>query len=144
MVPRPENRVVAHFLDGCLIRGTTIDFSPTRRTFRLNDGKTTHEVELSALKALYFVRDFAGDASYEEKKGFFARQNHGKKVVVEFKDGEKLFGYTLNYTTLGFGFFVFPGDPGSNNEKVFVLHAATASVKLTPTVGVFPHTSQTS
>jgi hypothetical protein len=70
--------------------------------------------------------------------------NHGKKVVIEFKDGEKLFGYTLSYTSLGFGFFVFPGDPDSNNEKVFVLHAATASVRLTPSVGVFPHTPQAS
>jgi hypothetical protein len=45
--------------------------------------------------------------------------------MVEFKDGEVLFGYTLTYTSQGIGFFVFPGDPESNNEKVFVIHAAT-------------------
>jgi hypothetical protein len=58
--------------------------------------------------------------------------------MVEFKDGEVLFGYTLTYSSQGFGFFVFPGDPGSNNEKVFVVHAATASVKLTALAGSFP------
>jgi len=138
MLTRPENRVVARCLDGTTIRGTTIDFSPTRRSFRLNDGRTTLEIDLARLKALFFVRDFDGNAAYNEKKGFFARQNHGKKVMIEFKDGEVLFGYTLSYTPQGFGFFVFPGDPESNNEKMFVVHASTKSVKLTPMVGTFP------
>jgi hypothetical protein len=140
MNPRPDNRVVARFLDGTTLRGTTIDFSPTRRVFRINDGRRVHEVDLGNLKAVFFVKEFEGNREYHDKKGFFARQNHGKKVVVKFKDGEMLYGYTLNFTSQGFGFFVFPGDPGSNNEKVFVLHAATASVKLTPMLGVFPHT----
>jgi len=134
---------VARFLDGLTLRGTTIDFSPTRRLFHITDGGATHEVDVDKLKALFFVRDFDGNAAYTEKKGFFARQNHGKKVMVEFKDGEVLFGYTLNYTSQGLGFFVFPGDPESNNEKVFVVHAATASVKLTTLAGSFPQTPQT-
>ena len=138
MLTRAENRVVARFLDGLTLRGTTIDFSPTRRTFRITDSGATYEVDLAKLKALFFVRDFDGNAAYKEKKGFFSRQNHGKKVMVEFKDGEVLFGYTLSYTANGFGFFVFPGDPESNNEKVFVVHAATASVKLTPLTTSFP------
>ena len=143
MLPRTEARVVARHLDGSIQRGTTIDFSPTRRHFRLNDGKTVHDVDLGNLKALFFVKDLDGNAAYEEKKGYLARQNHGKKVVVEFKDGEMLFGYTLSYTSQGFGFFVFPGDPASNNEKVFVLHGATRSVKLTPMTGTFPQTPPT-
>jgi len=137
---RPELRVVARFLDGQILRGTTLDFSPLREAFRLNDGATTHEVAISKLKAVFFVRDFAGDPAYDEKKGFHARQNHGKKVLVEFADGETLYGYTLNYSSRGLGFFMFPGDPGSNNEKVFVVHAATRSVKLSSLTGVFPST----
>jgi hypothetical protein len=144
MLTRPENRVVARFLDGQTMRGTTIDFSPTRHMFHLTDDGETFEVDLSRLKALFFVRDFEGNAAYYEKKGFFARQNHGKKVMVEFKDGEVLFGYTLSYTSQGFGFFVFPGDPASNNEKVFVIHSSTASIKLTPMTGTFPQSPTTS
>jgi hypothetical protein len=142
MINRVENRVVARFLDGLTLHGTTIDFSPTRRVFRIMDGGATYEVDVTKLKALFFVRDFEGNAAYNEKKGFFARQNHGKKCMVEFKDGEVLFGYTLSYTSQGLGFFVFPGDPGSNNEKVFVVHASTASVKLSALSGHFtqaPH-----
>ena len=141
MLTRHENRVVARCLDGATLRGTTIDFSPTRRHFRLNDGRDTIEVDLAQLKALFFVKDFGGNAGYNDKKGFFARQNNGKKVIVEFKDGEVLFGYTLSHTSLGFGFFVFPGDPDSNNEKIFVVHASTQSVKLTPLTGTFPQVS---
>ena len=138
MLTRPDNRVVARFTDGLSLRGTTLDFSPMRRTFRLTDNGATFEVDLTKLKALFFVRDFDGNPAYNEKKGFFARPNHGKKVMVEFKDGEVLFGYTLSYSTQGHGFFVFPGDPESNNEKVFVIHSATRSVRLTPLTGAFP------
>lgn len=140
MINRVENRVVARFSDGLTLRGTTIDFSPMRRMFRIHDNGATYEVDLSKLKALFFVRDFDGNPAYNEKKGFFSRQNHGKKCMVEFKDGEVLFGYTLTYTSQGLGFFVFPGDPQSNNEKVFVVHGSTASVKLTALAGSFPQT----
>jgi hypothetical protein len=139
MLTRPENRVVARFQDGLTLRGTTIDFSPARRTFRLTDSGATYEIDLTRLKGLFFVRDFDGNAAYHEKKGFFARPNHGKKVMVEFKDGEVLFGYTLSYTSQGIGFFVFPGDPECNNEKVFVVHDATRNVRLTPLTGAFPN-----
>jgi len=138
MIGRTDNRVVAHFLDGLTLRGTTIDFSPARRIFRISDNGASYEVDLTQLKALFFVRDFDGNAAYNERKGFFARQNHGKKCMVEFKDGETMFGYTLSYTSQGLGFFLFPGDPECNNEKVFVVHASTASVKLTALAGSFP------
>ena len=130
MASRPENRVVVRFRDGTIVRGTTIDFSPVRGHFHLNEGPHVHDIGIASLKAIFFVRDFKGNAEYDERKGFFARQNNGKKVMVEFADGEVLFGYTLNYSPQGLGFFVFPGDPDSNNEKIFVVHASTRSVKL--------------
>ncbi|HET6348852.1 MAG TPA: hypothetical protein VFH88_07170 [Candidatus Krumholzibacteria bacterium] len=142
MIARPENRVVARFFDGRTLAGTTIDFSPMRRNFHITAEGVPHEVSIDDLKALFFVRDFSGNPAYHDKKGFFARQNHGKKVMVEFKDDEVLFGYTLTYSSQGLGFFVFPGDPDSNNEKVFVVHASTKSVKLTTLAGNFPQTAR--
>ena len=44
-----------------VLRGTTIDFSPMRRTFRLTDAGATYEIDLTKLKALFFVRDFEGN-----------------------------------------------------------------------------------
>jgi hypothetical protein len=138
MPPKLENRVVARFLDGTLVRGTTFDFAPNKHRFHVDDGSGSIEVEISDLKALFFVRDFDGDAGYNEKKGFFSRAALGKKVMVEFRDGEVLFGYTLSYTSRGYGFFVFPGDPESNNEKVFIVHGAAKRVKLRAPAGTHP------
>jgi hypothetical protein len=126
-----ENRVIAHFLDGSLIRGTTLDFHPTKPTFHITDPSgEVHEVDLRALKALFFVKRLEGDETYRERKGFFDPKNRGKKVMVEFFDGEVVFGYTLTFSTRGYGFFMIPGDPHSNNEKIFVIHGATKRVKV--------------
>jgi hypothetical protein len=56
------------------------------------------------------------------------RPGLGKRIQVKFKDGEVLIGYTSGYSPDRTGFFVFPSDPDSNNEKVFVMTAATANV----------------
>jgi hypothetical protein len=126
-----ENKVIAHCLDGSLIKGTTLDFLPTKDRFHLSDSAgDVHEVFLEGLKAVFFVHDFDGNPDYAEKKGFFSEQLQGKKVMVEFFDGEVLFGYTLSYSVKGLGFFAFPGDPDSNNTKVFIIHAATKRVKV--------------
>lgn len=126
-----ENKIIAHYRDGNLVKGTTLDFFPTRDRFRLTDERDeSHEVHLEELKAVFFVKSFDGDLDYSEKKGFFSRQMQGKKVMVEFADGEVIFGYTLSYSAKGLGFFMFPGDPECNNTKVFVIHSAAKRVKL--------------
>jgi hypothetical protein len=126
-----ENKVIAHFRDGRLLKGTTLDFFPNRPTFHLveRDGDT-HEVHVEDLKAVFFVRSFDGQPQRPERRGFFTRYTQGKKVMVEFEDGETMFGYTLSYSARGVGFFMFPGDPGSNNSKVFIVRRATRRVKI--------------
>jgi hypothetical protein len=126
-----ENKVIAHYNDGRLIRGTTLDFYPSRPTFHLMEANgDIHEVILDELKAVFFVKSFDGDPARQERRGFFTRYTQGKKIMVEFNDGETLFGYTLSYSARGIGFFMFPGDPQSNNTKVFVVHKATRKVKV--------------
>ena len=126
-----ENRVIAHHVDGTLLKGTTLDFFPTKEKFHVTDSAgDVHEINVNELKAIFFVKDFEGDADYTEKKGFFTKQTQGKKVMVEFFDGEVLFGFTLSYSTRGLGFFIFPGDPDCNNSKVFIVHSAAKRVKV--------------
>jgi len=126
-----ENRVIARHIDGDIIKGTTLDFFPTKERFHITDGGgDVHEISVNALKAIFFVKDYLGDPDYTEKKGFFTKQLQGKKVMVEFFDGEVLFGFTLSYSTRGLGFFMFPGDPESNNNKVFIIHSAIKRVKV--------------
>ena len=94
-----ENRVIARHIDGDIIKGTTLDFFPTKERFHITDGGgDVHEISVNALKAIFFVKDYLGDPDYTEKKGFFTKQLQGKKVMVEFFDGEVLFGFTLSYS----------------------------------------------
>jgi hypothetical protein len=131
MILTHENRIIARGVDGSVVKGTTLDFFPTKDKFHVIDGSgDVKEIKLSSLKAVFFVKDFDGDPDYSEKKGFFVNQSQGKKVMVEFHDGELLFGYTLSYSKRGFGFFMFPGDPECNNNKVFIVHSATRRVKV--------------
>src|SRR5437762_8105831 len=67
-------RVVARFLDGRMLNGTTQDFFPNRPTFHVlpMDGGSGLEVRCSQLKALFFVKSFEGDPPRKDLVGFVA------------------------------------------------------------------------
>lgn len=131
MKPRNKIQIVAHYIDGNLLKGTTLDFSPSKTLFHVTTvAESVHEVRMEDLKAVFFVKKFPGDTDYSERKGFFSSTRQGKKVLVEFIDGEVIFGYTHSYSPKGLGFFMLPGDPQSNNEKIFVVFSATKRVKV--------------
>ena len=126
------NRVVARFRDGKRIKGLTTDFVPTRDFFHvsLDDGKVVTVRHLD-LKAVFFVRDFAGDPSHRRTNEFPAdRPVSGRKIRVVFSDGEILIGTTQGYTPGRAGFFVVPADATTNEERCFVIAAATREVNL--------------
>ncbi|MBA7544798.1 hypothetical protein ES705_37159 [subsurface metagenome] len=52
----------------------------------------------------------------------------GRKVKVEFTDGEVLFGITLGYSANRRGFFFTPIDPESNNERIFAIINAVKDI----------------
>ena len=124
------NKVIARFLDGRIIRGSTDDFFTGRPGFHLHpiDGGPRIDVQCKLLKAVFFVRDFGGDPHRSDHGGFPAGPgdpNLGRKVAVQFKDGEVLCGYTLTYSAERNGFFLNPAFPSTNNLRIYVLaHAA--------------------
>ncbi len=129
------NHVVAHFLDGSLIKGTTEDFSPNRPSFHVYEAgqSKASEILCKKLKAVFFVLDLGGNPDRRDIHGFIhgpGETNQGKKVAVRFKDKEVIFGYTLSYSRERSGFFMTPADPGSNNLRIYVLTAATLEVKM--------------
>jgi hypothetical protein len=131
---RPES-VVAHHVDGRVTKGQTDDFSPARPTFTLIplDGADNREpviVRVQDLKAVFFVKDFAGDPDYSEWKHFEVPRLC-LPVAVKFTDGEVMVGAQLSLTT-DYGFLLFPADRGSNNERVFVVSAAVTIVEHVP------------
>ena len=125
-------RVVARFRTGQVVRGYTNDFHPTKPHLHLtpeDKSGDTMFVALSQLKAVFFVRDFAGDPTRVDSNDFDASR-HGRRIEVTFDDGEVLRGTTLAYRADGSGFFVQPADGGSNNMRVFVAPAAALHVRL--------------
>jgi hypothetical protein len=128
------NKVVAHFVSGKVIKGTTRDFFPQRPLFHIaavEQPNVEIEVRSKELKALFFVRDFSGNSNRQDLRGFITapgETQQGKKLAVRFRDGELVCGYSLTYAPDRQGFVVFPADPGSNNERIYVQTASAAEV----------------
>jgi hypothetical protein len=129
-----QNRVVAHFLDGHLLKGVANDFLPNKDHFHLTlidspPGTRPSEVKIAELKALYFVKEYGGNPQYRDRQEFDAvKPTPGRKIRVVFKDGELLLGTTQGYQPGRPGFFVIPADHHSNIERCFVVTAATSEV----------------
>lgn len=126
-------KIVARFTDGRVVKGRTQDFSPLKDTFHIHqdmeEGGGAVLVERAALKALFFVKTFEGDSEHIEKLGFEGARGQGRKMLVTFTDGESLTGFTMGYSKDRPGFFLFPTDPESNNERIFVILKSVAAIE---------------
>jgi hypothetical protein len=128
------NKVVVRFADGRIVKGTTADFVPTKDLFHVNlmtdtAGAKPIEISKGELKALFFVKDFKGDSQHAESNKFNpSSPPAGRKIRVEFKDGEVLLGTTTGYQPGRPGFFLMPADSSSNIERCYVVTAATKEV----------------
>jgi hypothetical protein len=127
-------KVVVRYADGKVVKGVTQDFFPNKDCFHLHSDTTTSgepaEVLIRDLKAVFFVKDFGGNAGYTERKEYNnGDKPQGRKVEIQFVDGEMLVGSTLGYDPNRLGFFLFPVDPESNNMRVFAVTAAIKSVR---------------
>lgn len=127
------SKVVVGCLDGRRLKGFIFNFLASRDHFRLfpeeNSPQTAGvEIKLDTVKAVFFVKEFAGHSEhhdhYELKAGV-----RGYKVEVTFRDGEKLVGTTEAYNPRNTGFFVFPADPESNNSRIFIVNRNVREVK---------------
>ena len=130
-----KNRVVVRARDKRRIRGFTWDFAPNRETFHVVDPFDEHKVEelaLSDLKAVFYVKSFVGEPGRKDPPPFTKESFKGVpglKLKITFEDGEVLYGTTNGYQPGRTGFFVMPADKAGNNERVFVISAATKSVE---------------
>jgi hypothetical protein len=124
-------KVIARFNDGRMVCGYTNDFHPSKTQLHLSpnprSGESTY-IPLSQLKALFFVRDFAGDPTLVETK-VFSEPQQGRRMEVTFRDNEIMVGSTLSYRGAGNGFFLQPADPRSNNLRVFVTPAGMQQMR---------------
>jgi hypothetical protein len=124
-----SNKIVVHYADGRILKGECNDFLPSRGFFHLEDVARSEvtEVQIVDLKAVFFVKSLTGNKAYSDRTDV-ERMGFGKRIRVRFKDGETIQGYTSGYSAGRPAFFLFPADPESNNEKIFVVCAATTEV----------------
>ena len=137
--PSPQDtrsKTVVAYLDGRRLKGYVYNFSPANDRFKLfprDDAPNSRgtEVHFKDLKAVFFVKDYDGNKD-RKKSNEFTAENHavGRKIKVVFKDNETLVGTTQGYQPGRSGFFVFPADSHSNNERCYVVSTAAKEVSL--------------
>ena len=118
------NQIVIRFIDGSVKKGHTNDFVPNKTIFHLNKSDSEiEEINIENIKAIFFVRDLNGVQGYN----YNYKDNipgGGKRIQVEFNDGEIIVGYVLGYSPKRQGFFMTPADLGGNNFRIYALAAA--------------------
>lgn len=96
-------KVVVHYADGRVTKGSTHDFYPNKPNFHLfpaapEPSIAAIAVQMKDLKALFFVRDLTGnDYFVEAQKSCQGKQPPGRRVEVTLSDGHVLVGTTLGY-----------------------------------------------
>ena len=127
-----SNLVVARFRDGRTLKGTSLNVDPTKPTFHVRTpDQGAIEVRFVDLKALFFVKDRAGNSAHHEAIAPTAgdpRLVGGRKIAVKFDDRETIVGMANRFPPLGNYFFIIPIDPKSNNIRILVNRAATTSI----------------
>ena len=130
-----ENKVVARFRDGRMVKGYTYDFNPYKETFHVCVTQYSKEVigvSHSPLKAVFFVKTFEGNKDHRDPEDFSLdslKSMPGLKVKVTFFDGEVMYGSTNGYAPERKGFFIFPVDKESNNDRVFAIRESAVTVE---------------
>jgi len=127
-------KVVAHYLDGRLVKGETFDLAAARPTCSIHtlDGQAV-SVALSELKCLFVVRDHAGRPEYEEEKAVNPRDPRARGarwLEMKFADGEIVVGLSTNYSAESPVFAVVPADARSNNARMIVNRGALESLQI--------------
>ena len=119
-----QNRIVARYNDNRVVKGFSTNFFPNKLFFNLESHSgDTHTIQMEKLKAVFFTKDFEGDKDRQDDYSDEIR-GAGRKMRVEFNDGEVVIGYSLGYSPDRQGFFLTPADVNGNNERIFVLNAS--------------------
>ena len=129
-----ENKIVVHAKDGTIHKGVTHDFNPSEPAFHMlpaEGGGVPFSLRLDDLKALFYVRDYAGNREFQARKEFGETAEDRRRAIVEFEDGEEIRGVLGEGADGdGPGFFFFPADENDNNIRIFVIRSAMREMRL--------------
>lgn len=133
-----KKKAVVKYKNGEILKGWVEDFKLDRESFIFfplfeYSQQERMEINYDSLKAVFFVKDFIGDKNYKKVRTFNVDLKitpSQRKLIVNFADGERLYGTSHNYGRYKVGFFMYPVDPKDNSERIFVVHSAVESIRL--------------
>ena len=118
-------KAVIHFNDGTKLHGCVEDITPGMRFVPRGEPGLNLLLQFKDIKAILFVKDTADDRS-GLPPGTRVRE---EKIVVEFKDGERVRGCLRSKILSALnGFLIYPADICVTYEKAFILMAAVAAI----------------
>jgi len=125
-------KVVAHFIDHTVVKGTSVDVDPGKPRCHIRTEDGVLEVDLTQLKALYFVKDLTGRPEYNESRATEqgdSRLRGSHAVKLTFMDGEAVHALMNRFPPNRPFYFVLPIDAASNNERILVNRDAVVKVE---------------
>src|SRR5665648_930877 len=107
-----KKKAVVKYQNGEIIKGWIEDFRLDRASFILfplidYSKEERMEINFNSLKAVFFVKDFTGDKDYKKVRTFNVDLKitpSQRKLIVNFEDGEHLYGTSHNYGRYKVGF----------------------------------------
>jgi len=121
-------KIIVAFFDGRRLKGYSFNFSALKDSFDLFPEEAPLQypakVAMEDAKAVFFVKDFAGNPGYEES----LVEAHRPNVEITFVDDEKVVGVAQEYDPQKLGFFLIPRDPNSNNICIFVVNRGVLEI----------------
>ncbi len=130
-----EAKVVVHLKAGAVHKGVTQDFDPARDLFHLlpaEGGGVPLRLRVEDMKALFYVKDYLGNRDYVARRAFGAAVRAGRKAIVTFRDGEKMWGTIEAGQEPPSGFYFFPADEEDNNLRIFIVRSSVQGIEFVP------------
>ena len=123
-------QLVARFLDGRKLKGTSYKLDPGADSFHvITPSGTRHNVRFRDLKCVEQVADLSGESPAPRRRS--AAKQRGQEIEVRFRDGEVLKGHCVgHYDASSPRFRVIPPGDDGNCICILVERAATESVRL--------------
>lgn len=135
-----HKKVVVELLDKKLMRGYVNPGGlPGVDSIDLLTQEGEHaEIEISKVRAVYFVRDLADDIEMERKSFLSRPKLDGLWVRLRFVDGDALEGVIPNdlLAFLDHGLQITPPDFNSNTDWIYVPRSALSELTVLGVVGI--------
>jgi hypothetical protein len=132
-----QEKLVAHFKDGAVSRGYSRDFRPENEIFHLTSAEegitSSRRIHREQLKALFQVKTWGKPGGHADRRKEFPTEPSqwpAPRTIVEFYDGEEIWGYSEGGRSEAPAFFLLPADPEDNNSRIFVVRSSLVKIHL--------------